>query len=491
MPERLIRIPTKPHGDLLCANVTTDHLGFAPKRIWNPSPSVNHRITPYSLPHTLAIGIAGNAETSAKFSPPPFAVVLEAQDRKALVAISARPGRHRWNEAVFRANSRGVMVSADLEGHTSPAEDQPHVIVSVLPGAPEESNHALLSRGLALLYPAAFRPRTSSEPDWWRRPIYCGWGDQVTISQWLEGVGPEFRALPYCTQGLYERWIRRLEKARIPIGTITIDGGWSPAGVWQPNTERWPDLRGFIRRQHEAGRRVLLWLATWLWDGLPDEFCLFAGKTKLCADPTHPVYNSLLRARVRELVSPDGYDADGFKIDQLSFSPSEKKLHGGPRFGLAGHIRGSHPKITDPAIRTWGCDLLYRFQREIARAARSAKPEVLISSSTVHPYFHDTFDMVRLHDMGHVAQDIFEAMGARANLAKAALPGKPIDTDDWVHSNYNLWKRYTAGSTKIGVPCIFYAERFMLNWLKEPATSLIPESDLRKIGDAWRQTLRG
>jgi hypothetical protein len=124
-------------------------------------------------------------------------------------------------------------------------------------------------------------------------------------------------------------------------------------------------------------------------------------------------------------------------------------------------------------------------QKDIYRAAKDAKADALITSSTVHPYFHDTFDMVRLHDMGHVAPDIFAAMRARADLAHAALPGKPIDTDDWIHSDYEMWMRYTSGSGILGVPCIFYAERFMLDWSKEPATKLVPLRDLRRIAKAW------
>lgn len=140
-----------------------------------------------------------------------------------------------------------------------------------------------------------------------------------------------------------------------------------------------------------------------------------------------------------------------------------------------------------PAGRGWGCELLHQLQQDIYDAAKSVKPDCLITSSTVHPYFHDTLDMVRLHDMGHVAQDIFAAMGARADLARAALPGKLIDTDDWVHTDYDLWMRYTSGSRQLGVPCIFYSERFMINWRAEPATRSIPLRDLCKIATAWNR----
>ena len=478
------QIDLVPEGDFLVARVGCDTLGFRVGTLWNPSPSSRHRTDPWPVPKTLVLGIQGNEDTSAKFSPPPFAVGVQGCSRQALVHVVAAPGDHLWNEVVFEVDADELRVRIDLEGHTSPEELAPRVHVQVVAGEPDEARFELLARGLSLAYPAAFEPPLQPSPGWWQRPIYCGWGDQVSTSMWLEGVGPECRAVSYAIQGLYERWIRRLEEARVPVGTVTVDAGWSPTGSLRPDLDRWPDLRGFIRRQHDAGRKVLLWLATWLWDGLPDEWCVFAGSERLTVDPTHPEYRRYLRERVAELVSPAGFDADGFKIDQLSYSPSERRPVGGAQFGRAGE-RAAAGEPLRLSGAGWGCELLYGLQRDIYEAAKEAKPDCLVTSSTVHPYFHDTFDMVRLHDMGHVADDIFEAMGARARLARAALPHKPIDADDWVHSDYDLWLRYTSGSSAIGVPCIFYAERFMLNWLIEPATREIPLADLEEIGRAW------
>ena len=197
---------------------------------------------------------------------------------------------------------------------------------------------------------------------------------------WLEGPGPEARALAYCLQGLHERWLRRLDDAEAPVGSIIIDAGWSPAGVWEPDTVKWPDLRGFIDAQHQMGRKVLLWLATWLWDGLPDEWCVFAGDMKLTVDPTNPDYMACLRERVARMVSPEGLDADGFKIDQLAYCPNQRRPRGGPRFG-----RTDSYEAPDEPIRlhgdSWGCELLYRLQKAIYDAAKSAKPDCLITSS--------------------------------------------------------------------------------------------------------------
>lgn len=480
-------LPLEPAEQSLRLRLTVSDLGFVPGAVWNPSPSVHHRTKPYALPRTLHVGIAGNEACGAKFSPPPFAVGIPGDEITALIHVVAEPGWHLWNLVTFAVDSPGVDITIDLEGQSDPRQVAEHVRVVVRTDSPQTPWMQQLSAALSQAYPHAYEPTTPA--DWWLEPMYCGWGDQVAISMWLEGLGPERRANAYCVQGLYERWIARLEQAQVPVGTITIDAGWSPAGWWKPDQERWPDLRGFIDRQHQAGRRVLLWLATWLWDGLPDEWCIFVDGYKLCADATHPGYREHLRQCVEELISPEGFDADGFKIDQLAFCPSRRVPQGGSRFGWCRTLPAASQPLRFATPGVFGCELLHQLQGDICRAAKRMKPDALITSSTVHPYFTDTFDMVRLHDMGFVTDDIFSAMRARADLARAALPHLPIDTDDWIHSDYNLWRHYTANSGSLGVPCTLYAERFMLNWKSEPATKLIALDDLHHIGQQWRQYL--
>ena len=476
--------PFHPAGEYAVCQLSAADISFIPTAVWNPSPSTNHRTAPYELPHELEIGIFGNSESAAKFSPPPYAVVVENENRRAALVIAADPGHHLWNQSVFSARRDGsVTISADLEGHSSPAETARHMKVLVITASASEPRVDILDAGLRAAYPAT-RTGARRLPDWWHRPIYCGWGDQVSTSLWLEGPGLEARALAYCTQGLYERWLGRLDEIGVPVGTVIIDSGWSPAGSWETDTTRWPDLPGFISRQHEQGRRVLLWIATWLWDGLPDDWCVFADDIKLTADPTHPSYRAFIENRVHELLSPDHIDADGFKIDQLAYSPCERRPRGGARFGATSYYDAPEKPIAVTGDG-WGCELLYKLQKHIYSAAKRAKADALITSSTVHPYFHDTFDMIRLHDTGLVTGDVLDAMKLRADLAKAALPAKPIDTDDWVHSDYDRWLEYTVRSRTLGVPCLFYAERFVQDSKKPPLTKLIPEADLATVADAW------
>jgi hypothetical protein len=470
-------------GSNLVAVIPYSLLGFEPEAVWNPSPSRAHSTGPYPVPQSISIGIRGNSLTSARFSPAPMAVIVEGGGRRCFVGIAADTGWHRWNEVRFEVTAQGVQITVDLEHRTAPATIVEHIRGLLLENAGDATRYELLSEGLRLQYPLS--TRTLQTPEWWLQPIYCGWGDQVAFALHHEGCGPERRANAYCIQGLYERWIQRAEEAGVPLGTIIIDAGWSLSGVWEVDLTRWPDLEGFIRRQHEAGRKVLLWIATWLWDGLPEELCILADGKRLVADPTHPEYQRKLTDWVTELVSPHGMDADGFKIDQLAYCPRIFPARFGPRFGFT-YDAGEPINAVRMYRDNWGIELLHEYQKVIYEAAKTAKPDCLVTSSTVHPYFHDTFDMVRLHDTGSpVPQDVIGAMKLRSDLARATLPGHPVDTDDWILGNYEAWLDYTSRSWEIGVPCLFYTERFVASKSKEPATVPIP--DLDAIASAWNK----
>ena len=281
-------------GDYLVFQVPSSKLGFIPDRIWFPEPSIRHRTQPYILPHKILIGNRVTPEAATRFTPPPFAAVIMGEGQKTLFALKARKGWHLWNFVEFKASSSGIEISVDLEGHTNATEALKNISMGIVPGNPGEKPMQLLSRGTASLYPWTLDVSEKHVPEWWLRPIYCGWGDQVATSLAMEGPGQECRAMAYCIQGLYERWIKRLEESGVPVGTVIIDAGWSPAGTLEPNRIQWPDLRGFIQRQHDKNRRVLLWLATFLHEGLPDEWCIYAGKTKLVTDPGNNDYLSLI-----------------------------------------------------------------------------------------------------------------------------------------------------------------------------------------------------
>lgn len=475
----------------LVARISPETLGFSPTLAWCPVPSLSHRTKPYRLPKSITIGTLDSEQAGARLTPGPFAVAVMKGKNRSLICVKADRGWHRWNFIEFIVKRDGVEVRVDLENHTPPKQAANHVEVHILPAEPDESLHDLLSRGMRFSYPDSGKPSLPKTPSWWRRPIYCGWGDQVATALTMEGLGAESRALAYCIQGLYERWICRLEQADVPIGTVTIDAGWSQGGVLSPNPVQWPNLRGFIDRQHEKGRRVIMWLGTWLAEGLPDKWCVFSGKTRLVADATNPQYRSFLKEHIHRLLSGGKgcFDADGFKIDQLQYIPNERKPRAAEQFERSFELKGRHPKLK-LAGTNYGCELLHQLQKDIYDTAKSAKSDALVTSSTAHPYFHDTLDMIRLHDTGSVDTDVFSAMKARADLAQAALPNILIDTDNWIIGDYQKWMDYTIQSYRLGVPCIFYTERYVQAKNEAAETLRIPLKDLRRIGKHWSKDKR-
>ena len=477
-------------GESLVAVIDFKDLQCKPTHLWCPSPSFRHRTTPYKLPKNIRVGSRDTEESSSRFTPPPLAVVVQNGKQKILVAVKAKPGWHHFNFVDFKISKNKMRVIIDLEGHSDPEKTKKHINVYAITSTDKESNLELLSRGMKQLYPESYVDNKKNIPDWWKLPIYCGWGDQVAASIAMEGPGAESRAIVYCTQGLYKRWIERLEFAGIPINTITIDNGWSLGGVWSPIKSKWPDLGAFVNSQHQKNRKVLLWLATWLTEGVPDQWCARIGKTTLVVDPSNSKYRKFLIDHIRHLLSSKngGINADGFKIDQLGYTPYEREPQGGENFGRTFSLK-SNNKI-QIAGEKWGLELLYDLQKLIYDTAKSVKADALISSSTVHPYFHDTFDMVRLHDTGYLCKDILQAMRVRADLARAVFPNAIIDADNWVHSNYQKWLDYTLKSHTIGVNSLFYAERFPVFSIKKNlAIKQVPIAikDLRTIGKLWTQ----
>jgi hypothetical protein len=79
-----------------------------------------------------------------------------------------------------------------------------------------------------------------------------------------------------------------------------------------------------------------------------------------------------------------------------------------------------------------------------------------VITHTPHPAFVDVTDMIRLNDaIGGV--DFVEQMEFRADVARAAVPELPIDTDDWRAPNKREWREYLERKREIGVPSLYYA----------------------------------
>jgi len=322
-----------------------------------------------------------------------------------------------------------------------------------------------------------------SAADWWYEPIFCGWGAQSALAVRLTHEGEDLAtdsphgfvlpdsvafAADLARQELYDRWLLRLAEHGIRPGTVVIDDRWQAAyGTNTVDEQKWPDLRAWINARHADGQHVLLWLKAWDPDGLPAELTVRdAHGQAVAADPSNPAYLDALAEQVAWMLSPAGLDADGFKVDFTQRAPSGRTLRA--------HTDG-----------VWGIAALHRLVRTIHDAAKAVKPDALVVTHTVHPSFGDVTDMIRLNDVlvESVNGDpvpVVDQMRFRHDIAAAALPGHPIDTDQWPMPNLQEWLAYASVQAELGVPALYYVESI------DNSREVIGDDDLDEIASLWR-----
>jgi hypothetical protein len=450
------------------------------------------------------LGVVGDADPgrlSAIFSPPPLVLAL---GRELPANATDVPGgewlglslRAPVDELGFTAMrydplENGFLIQLEYEGHTAVHDNwvSPSLVLRPATSAWATLDHYradLLASGCA---PAApHHPQAG--PAWWREPIFCGWGAQCARAAHLLHPGPRdpaadtapatpqeesvvARSAPsFARQDVYDEFLARLNEHDLNPGTIVIDDRWqSEYGSASVDTDHWPDLRGWISARHAAGQKVLLWWKAWDRHGIPDDECITdAGGRPVAVDPASPAYQARLRSIVEGLLSPDGIDADGFKVDFTQRTPSGQSLRGTP---------GS-----------WGIAALHTLLASLYGAAKRAKPDALVICHAMHPSFADVCDMVRLNDVSKydLRRDrvpVVDQLAFRHQIASRVLPGHPIDTDQWPMPNRAEWLRYAAAQVDKGVPALYYLES-----IDRSGEHIHPE-DLDAVAATWARYREG
>ncbi|MDQ7876402.1 hypothetical protein Q9R08_00290 [Microbacterium sp. QXD-8] len=427
--------------------------GFDAQSLYVPSPT-----EPIAFVRPVwsaaSLGVVGDADPgrlNGVFSPPPLALAFGRDPATDAFTPGPGPWLATWLRAPvdmlrfttmrFDPVDGGGLLRLVHEGHTPVAGvwRSPTVVVR----SADSPAHALeLYRDDLVRTGCAPAVAPSIQP-WWLEPIFCGWGAQVARAG-KDGWAPDL-----CRQETYDEFLATLAAASLDPGTVVIDDRWQAQyGTAEPDADAWPDLRGWIARQHAQGRRVLLWWKAWDPAGLPAEECVTdAAGRPIAVDPGSPAYLAHLDAIIERLLSPEGLNADGFKVDFTQRAPSGTMLRSAP-----------------DSDGVWGVAALHRLVARIRATAKAIKHDALIITHTVHPSFGDVTDMVRTndvleHDVSGRPVSVAAQLRARFEIVSGVLPGYPVDTDQWPMPNRAEWLDYAQAQAGLGVPALYYLEQ--------------------------------
>jgi hypothetical protein len=418
---------------------------------FNPEPTTaeHYHFAPGAGATIDLMGVPLPGKASWFFTPPPFCFAFETEAGWLGLGVQATPGAHYYTEYHYAGQADSFNLSLHYEGHT--AVDG-HYQLPAIGFDFAQDPYSALAAHIAASPPVA--PAAQPPAAWWSEPIFCGWGAQCYLAR-DSSPAPDLSR-----QANYEGFLAALAAHDLNPGIVVLDDKWQATyGDNAVDPAKWPDLPGFIRDQHAAGRRVLLWLKAWDFEGLPVDECITnAAGAPVSVDPAHPRYRQRLAGAVERMLSAAGYDADGFKLDFTARIPSGPGLrHHGPAWGLE-------------LMRSY-LDLLYQ-------SAKRAKPDALVMTHTPHPYLAGSLDMIRLNDV-NTGRPVLPAMQHRARLARLACPSALIDTDNWPMPDRAAWREYVAHQPELGVPSLYCATH--IDSTGEP----LEAEDYALLRDTW------
>ncbi|HYY54459.1 MAG TPA: hypothetical protein VFA01_03675 [Candidatus Dormibacteraeota bacterium] len=436
--------------------------------LWSPEPT-GDQTTRFTPGERAVVSVSSDKTFHLGhwfFTPPPFAFALGASDDAWLMAgVLSRAERSNFTELEAAAGD-GLSLALVYDGHERVDGEWRSPELAFLPA---RDPYAGLAAYCELLRAEGLAPSAVREPPpaWWLEPIFCGWGEQCVVADARATDVLTTRAADHATQANYESFVATLEAKGVVPGTLVIDDKWQATyGGNEPDATKWPQLARFIAAQHRRGRRVLLWLKAWDPEGLAaDECVLGADGTPIGADPTAPAYVERVRSSVRRMLVELG--ADGFKLDFTHKIPTAGRTKGGIS-GLA---------------------LMHAYVALLHDAMRRVRADALLLGHAVHPAFDGIVDMVRLNDVPRVLgqpKSYLAAMEHRARIARAALPGCPIDTDNWPSPDRASFLEYVREQARIGVPSLYYTTRIRWRSGDEPwVDEELRAEDFAAIRQAW------
>ena len=385
---------------------------FQASTIFNPNPMVNG-IYYHSLNKKVVVG-----STSDKwFTPSAFCFPIQLKSGRWM-SVSPAPTLEELQFTSFMTDPGAYGELGFVLDYTSEPtyKEIYHMPSMVLRFASRDPFEALKDYADGLVELRKIEPVVREQQHWWKGVMICGWHNQNGSST--------------CTQERYESHVAKYEEVDIPWDILTIDDFWGKEhGIWEVNTEKWPDLRGFIEAQHERNRKVLLWICINT-TGLPEDELYKVGEQRLL-DPCNPKYlERMKKAFVHMLGDGEGcLNADGIKLDFTG---------GVPAAGEASCTK-----------KLYGMEYLYTQFKAFHDGAKAVKPDCLLDFQVANPHFAALHDMTRLNDFYLSYDQALEPMRTRAKIAHSVTFGGLVDTD---HPEDNEYYRH---SHEFGNLCLY------------------------------------
>ncbi|MET9269505.1 hypothetical protein [Kribbella sp. NPDC003557] len=420
--------------------------GFLPsgsrlEQVYSPNPDHPSRVMRDAVePATISVCGEGGEPGIERwlFTPAPWCFAAAVSPGWVGFSVVAPVAEQNFTSYHYRPVTGGFSLQLDYEGHTTVDGTFTTPLLVIHLGG--DSAEDVLVRHRQLLDAAGVVPaRAAERPQWWSGTIFCGWGAQCAL-----GVRTDQPPQPLATQANYDVFLETLASQGIVPETVVIDDKWQASyATCRPDPERWSDLAGWIAKRHAAGQRVLLWWKAWDYEGAPLDACITdASGEPVGLDADSPACVELIRDAVTYMLSADGLDADGFKIDFTARTPSGSSLrHSGTR---------------------WGAALLHEQLRLVYDTAKQVKPDALVVTHTPDPAFLDVTDMIRLNDVlhDHTAGPGYVArhMTYRAGVVRSVVPELGVDTDGWMMPSHAEWRDYLRIQDSLGVPALYYVD---------------------------------
>ena len=355
------------------------------------------------------------------FLPAPWCWALEPGDGEPWtgLGLAPEPDALAFGAVSLRAQSRfGIDLAyggrVQVDGHWS----SPELLFTF--GA-RDADLAIKQQVAALASRGLVQCPTIAPHAWWPSPVFDMAGQQA----WQAGAQP-----PEAESTLANTLdaLALLGQAGLEPGVLWLGPGWMGQAYGMPDPLRWPDLAGFIARQHQEQRHVVL---PWplYGDGVPDDDAAVA---ELAAKAVHP----------------EGFDADGLRVSAVA-----------PPDGSVGRLLARMA-----AVRA---------------AIKHAKPDALLIAPTINPYFAHLVDMVPLGSLHSDRRSILPMIRHRAELARLASPGWLVAVSDLGSPSIEAWQELVTVQGALGVPVLAHAEGLPVP--REP----LSREDLALVVEEW------